>query len=214
MEDIYHQRTYWQNFTSKANVDVLAADLNPTWDEKTQEYKTQTNIDTESLDIIKSNTDLNYVVDFGAGMGRNFNVLKQHFKHVFAYDTIEMCARLNARNINYDRIIHKWEDIREIAKNGQGLDLIYECTVFQHMPPQDLLHKLISGSYLSKYLYVNTRSYNDMFRINNQGGVNMLKLIESVHSWDIKNISEDITSAGKLMDETHYSMLLKSTKLS
>lgn len=212
MTDLYHQRTYWQNFTSKADADVLAADLNPTWDKETQEYKEQTNIDEKCLEILKQQTGLNAVLDFGAGMGRNLSILNKDFDRVFAYDTIEMCARLNGRNLSYEMIMHKWDDVMKVAEQINGFDLIYECTVFQHMPPQDVLHKLISGSYLSKYLYIHTRSYNDMLRGDGIGGVNMLKLVESVHAWDIIHATKEVPEVSQLMDETHYAMLLKSRR--
>ena len=212
MTDLYHQRTYWQNFTSQASHDVLASDLNPTWDKEKQEYKEQTSIDEKCLEILRKQTDLSTALDFGAGLGRNINALKNDFDRVFAYDTIEMCARLNSRNLNYEMIMHKWDDVTNIAQQINGFDLIYECTVFQHMPPQDVLHKLMSGSYLSKYLYMHTRSYNDMFRFKGDGGVNMLKLVESVHAWDIIYATKQPSEVSELMDETHYAMLLKSSK--
>ena len=79
MTDLYHQRTYWQNFTSQTSHDVLASDLNPTWDKEKQEYKEQTSIDEKCLETLRKQTDLSTALDFGAGLGRNINALKEGF---------------------------------------------------------------------------------------------------------------------------------------
>lgn len=205
-----HQKNYWKNFTNTADTDTLAADLNASWDNEKQEYTEYQEIHDVAKDAILSNTSAENVLDFGAGLGRNLKMLEGCFENVFSFDTQEMCARLNARKLSYKLIMHKWEDVKELAKNKQGLDMIFECTVFQHMPPQDFVHKLISSSYISRYLYSHTRSYNDFLRTGLAGGLNMLKLIESTNCWDIVDITMDKTKAGQLMDETHFSVLLKS----
>jgi hypothetical protein len=44
---------------------------------------------------------------------------------------------------------------------------------------------------------------------NKAGGVNLLKLVDSLNSFEVVDISIDKDMALSLMDETHYSMLLK-----
>jgi hypothetical protein len=44
---------------------------------------------------------------------------------------------------------------------------------------------------------------------NQKGGVNLMKLIDSLNLWEIIDCSIPKEKAGLFMDETHYSMLLK-----
>lgn len=206
-ENIYYQSEYWNEFP-KQDLNKVAQDLNPSWDETLQKYTNYTEIKKTSLDILKSNTTLTKVLDFGAGMGRNLSYLQSIAKYVFAFDTEVMISNLeNTSNNKYDFKTFNFEDLNKYAP----FDLIYECTVFQHMPPQEVLYRLMQMKFLTKYIYMTTRCYNDMFRNfkNSTGGVNILKLIDSLNCFEIVDVSIDKENASLLMDETHYSMLLK-----
>lgn len=206
-QDIYYQAEYWNQFP-KSNLDIVAKDLNPSWDTEKQQYKEHTEICSSSLNILKSNTSMNKVLDFGCGMGRNVNYLKGICNNVFGFDTEIMISNLQkTQNYQYNYVNYNFEELGNYAP----FDFVYECTVFQHMPPQEVLFRLMQMQYLTKYIYMTTRCYNDMFRdfTNQKRGVNILKLIDSLNIWEIIDCSVDKNLASSLMDETHYSMLLK-----
>jgi SAM-dependent methyltransferase len=206
-QDIYYQSKYWAEFPKK-NLNIVAKDLNPSWNESLQRYENHTEITKTSLEILKSNTDMNKVLDFGCGMGRNLNYLKNVSKYVFGFDTEVMISNLKkTSNDSYNFKTFNFEDFYKYAP----FDFVYECTVFQHMPPQEVLFRLMQIRSITKYVYLTTRCYNDMFRDfqNKAGGVNLLKLVDSLNSFEVVDISIDKDMALSLMDETHYSMLLK-----
>lgn len=207
MKNLYYQSEYWKEFP-KRDLNIVAQDLNPSWDESLQAYKNHTEINESSLKIIKSNVDLVKTLDFGAGMGRNLNYLKSISKYVFAFDTEVMISNLKKTSNNrYDFETFDFDDLNKYSP----FDLIYECTVFQHMPPQEVLFRLMQMKHITKYIYITTRTYNDMFRDfqNQVGGVNLFKLIDSLNCFEVVDSSIDKEKAASLMDETHYSMLLK-----
>lgn len=207
MNNIYYQSDYWKEFP-KSEFNTVAKDLNPSWDESKQQYTEFTEITPSSLSILKSNTSMNKVLDFGAGMGRNLNYLKSLCSNIFAFDTEVMLGNLrNTANFNYNYVTHDFEHLQNYAP----FDFIYECTVFQHMPPQEVLYRFMQMQYLTKYIYMTTRCYNDMFRdfANQKRGVNILKLIDSLNIWKVVDCSIDTSKAASLMDETHYSILLE-----
>jgi len=207
MNNIYYQSNYWQEF-AKSNLDLVAKDLNTSWDAETQEYKEHTTISESSLEILKAETKMEKVLDFGCGMGRNLDYLKSISKEVYGFDTAIMLSNLQkTKNFRYTYATDNFENFNKYAP----FDFIYECTVFQHMPPQEVLFRFMQMQYLTKYVYLVTRSYNDMFRdfANQKRGVNLFKLIDSLNIWELVDCSIDANSASTLMDETYYSMLLK-----
>jgi SAM-dependent methyltransferase len=206
-QDIYYQSEYWKEF-AKQNLNVVAKDLHSSWNESLQQYENHNEIIKTSLEILKSNTDMNKVLDFGCGMGRNLNYLKSISKYVIGFDTEVMISNLKKTSNNeYAFETFNFEDFYKYAP----FDFVYECTVFQHMPPQEVLFRLMQIRSITKYVYLTTRCYNDMFRDfqNKAGGVNLLKLVDSLNSFEVVDISIDKDMALSLMDETHYSMLLK-----
>lgn len=204
--NINYQSDYWKEFP-KQDLNIVAKDLNPSWDESLQKYTEHTEIIESSLKILTSNGAINKILDFGAGMGRNSNYLKNISKYVFAFDTEIMISNLKKTSNIYDFETFNFEELNKYAP----FDLIYECTVFQHMPPQEVLFRLMQMKFITKYIYMTTRCYNDMFRDfkNKKGGVNILKLISSLNCFEVIDINIEKEKAESLMDETHYSMLLK-----
>jgi SAM-dependent methyltransferase len=207
MNNIYYQSEYWNSFP-KSDFNTVAKDLNGSWDSEKQQYLESTPIQESSLRILQNETKMNKVLDFGCGMGRNLNYLKDLCPNVFGFDTSIMLSNLmKTQNFNYNYVTEEFEKFGNYAP----FDFIYECTVLQHMPPQEVLFRLMQMKHLTKYIYITTRSYNDMFRDfqNQKGGVNLMKLIDSLNLWEIIDCSIPKEKAGLFMDETHYSMLLK-----
>jgi len=204
MNNLKYQKDYWKSFITSTNQDVLAKDLNNSWDEKTKSYLTYTEIPSLYLEYIKNFTELNKVLDFGVGFGRNQKYLKSIFNEVHGFDLPEMIQKYKQIASKDDVLI---DDYSQFSDN---YSLIYETTVFQHMPPEEVIFYLINLSYKAKYYFSWTRSYNDFFRNfrNSSGGVNMHHLIMSTNYWEPVLFSNK--NLNILNDETHYFALYKS----
>lgn len=204
MNNLKYQKDYWKSFIASSKEDVLAKDLNNSWDEKTKSYLIPTEIPSPYLDYIKNNTELNKVIDFGVGLGRNQKYLKSIFNEVHGFDLPEMIEKYKKIAPKDDKLIH---DVSEFDNN---YSLLYETTVFQHMPPDEVIFYLTYLSYRVKYYFSWTRSYNDFFRNfkNSTGGVNMYHLVMSTYCWE--SISFSNNKINSLNDETHYFALYKS----
>ena len=206
MDPLFYQHDYWQTFP-KGDKDTVAKDLHPSWDATTQSYKEITYIHPAALEIIKSGPTFR-ALDFGIGMGRNYDYLKTVFQEVYSFDTEIMVKNIQATGKNIDVLTANWRDILANRYN-----VVFECTVFQHMPPQEVLHRLMCIAQTSPYLYSITRSYNDFFRNGSFGGVNMFKLVEATNLFDVAYCSIPIEEAQKSMDERHFHVLWQTKKV-
>jgi 2-polyprenyl-3-methyl-5-hydroxy-6-metoxy-1,4-benzoquinol methylase len=202
-----YQKDYWLKFAKDTEKNTLAKDLNPTWDKETQTYGTHTEIIPKHLEIIKADTKMESVLDFGIGMGRNFKYLQSLFTEVQGFDTPPMISRLLEHSPIIKNVHSNFEYIA-----SKRYDVVYETTVFQHIPPHEVLKALICLSHVSKYLVCHTRSYNDFFRnfAASTGGLNIFTLVNSTKCFEVIDCSIPISEASELMDDTHYQILFKS----
>lgn len=201
-----YQKEYWLNFADTANIDDLAKDLHGSWNKDKKSYANHSEIDSEALKIIKNSQTKN-VLDFGVGMGRNAEYLSSIFENTYGYDTPPMIKNLSMARNSSEKLFSSWENTE-----SRQYDLVFEATVMQHMPPQEVIHRLYSISYISPYLFSITRSYNDYLRDfqNAKRGVNMASLVASLDAFEPVYSSIPLEEAKKRMDETHYSVLYKS----
>ena len=204
MNNLKYQKDYWKSFITSSQEDMLARDLNSSWDENSKSYSTPTEIPEPYLNYIKENVELNKVIDFGVGLGRNQQYLKSIFNEVHGFDLPEMIEKYKKTASKDSKLIH---DASEFDNN---YSLLYETTVFQHMPPDEVIFYLTYLSYRAKYYFSHTRSYNDFFRNfkNNTGGVNIYHLIMATNCWEPISFSNN--EINSLNDETHYFALYKS----
>jgi hypothetical protein len=204
MNNLKYQKDYWKSFITSSQEDMLAKDLNNSWDEKTKSYLTHTEIPSQYLDYIKKFTELNKVIDFGVGLGRNQKYLKSIFNEVHGFDLPEMIEKYKKIAPKDNKLIH------DVSEFDNDYSLLYETTVFQHMPPDEVIFYLTYLSYRVKYYFSWTRSYNDFFRNfkNSTGGVNTYYLIMSTNCWEPISFSNN--NINILNDETHYFALYKS----
>lgn len=207
MSQLNYQRSYWQNFITNSSEDRLASDLNSSWDASSKKYLSHTEIPEEYLAYLKENIEFKKTLDFGVGLGRNQPYLKSLFSEVHGFDLPEMIQR-------YSKIVPENKNLfHDFNILASDYSLLYESTVFQHMPPNEVLFYLIFLSKKSKYYFTSTRSYNDFLRRFNSknGGINMYHLIMSSNSWEKVFISND--KADYLNNETYYCALYKSKNL-
>ena len=201
-----YQKDYWLNFANTANINDLAKDLNGSWDAETQSYGNYSKIDDEALSFLQRG-EMKNVLDFVVGMGRNAKYLSSLFENVYGFDTPPMIKNLSEARNSPEKLFSSWEN----AESRQ-YSLVFEATVMQHMPPQEVVHRLYSISYISPYLFSITRSYNDYLRDfqNAKRGVNMASLVASLDAFEPVYSSISLEEAKQKMDETHYSVLYKS----
>lgn len=205
MNDLSYQKKNWQKFASSSEFNLIAKDLNVSWDKESQSYSNATEIPQEYIEIITKNQKIKKILDFGVGFGRNQKYLNSISEEVHGFDLLEMIEKY--KQIQKDKNL-LFTDLNNV---NTDYSLTYECTVFQHMPPQDVIFSMIRLAFISKFLFSYTRSYNDFCRdFNNQkGGLNMIHLIAACREyWEIVHYSD--LQASEKNDESHFYILLKS----
>jgi len=205
MNNLSYQKDYWKNFISSSEKDVLAKDLNVHWNKETQSYFKATEIPKEYLQQITDNGKLKKVLDFGVGLGRNQSYLNSIAEEVHGFDLPEMIEKYKQIQKDNNLLFNQIQNIHN------DYSVVYECTVFQHMPPQEVLFSLMSLSYRSKFLISYSRTYNDFCRDfnNKKGGLNMYHIFAScIDYWDIMYYSDE--NASLINSEDHFYTLLKS----
>lgn len=207
MIDLEYQRKYWRDFTKASDIHTLSSDLNDSWSPTLNCYIQPTEIEPDMLKEIQLNTQGKSVLDFGFGMGRNTSYLAEIFEEVHGYDTPEMIERLKLAGGNASNKHCQPQSITNLK-----FDLLYETTVFQHMPPNEVLFYLAFLSKRCKYFFSWTRCYNDFFRDfqSKTGGVNIFSLIESSKCFEVSVVGENFNQSRGNMDESHYKILYKS----
>jgi hypothetical protein len=205
MNDLSYQKKNWQKFASSSDFNLIAKDLNASWDKESQSYSNATEIPQEYIEIITKNQKIKKILDFGVGFGRNQKYLNSISEEVHGFDLSEMIEKYRQiqkdKNLLFDNIININNDY----------SLVYECTVFQHMPPQDVIFSMIKLSFASKFLFSYTRAYNDFYRNfeDQKGGINMIHLFASCREfWEVIHYSD--AYASEKNDESHFYTLLKS----
>ena len=206
-ENLFYQKDYWLNFAKDSDKNILSKDLHSSWDASTQRYNEFTCINDIHLEVLKKNTQMNSVLDFGVGMGRNTQYLKTLFENVYGFDTEPMIKNLKEKSNSDQNLYFDWDDVCQ-----RRYDLVYESVVMQHIPPQEVIYRLYQISTISKYFVSWTRCYNDFLRNfkTQKFGVNIASLISSLDAFELIDCSIDISTAKTLMDETHYKILYKS----
>jgi hypothetical protein len=201
------KRAYWNHITENLEINILAKDLHPAWDPDSRTYTSHSKINEEALTILKDNTSMELVLDFGTGLGRNHEYLKSLFKKVNGYDIPSMISRGAELEIDIDLYSSDWEVLSK-----EKYDLVYECVCFQHVDIEELRSKLTDIASISKYLYINSRSYNDTNRnfSSATGGYNIAKTIIDLNLFSVEYADIDLDTAITLLDETHYQILFKS----
>lgn len=194
---------YWHSFARSVNMDTLAKDLNYTWDASAQKYLTSSPVPEKWLSLINGRKKC---LDFGTGLGRNYDYLSGIFQEVIGYDTSIMLDRLSILRPEVNTNPN-WSLLRSLR-----FDLVYECTVFQHMDLYILESNLKDISVMTPYLYSCSRSYNDDGRDfrNCKGGENVFAFIDSLNLFEVVKCSIPFDIAKSLNDESTVEILWRS----
>jgi SAM-dependent methyltransferase len=196
---------YWNNMIESYDLDSLAADLNSSWDPNLKSYRNFHGINADILPYLSPTANLR-VLDFGCGLGRNLRWLNGNFKLAIGYDLPAMIKKINTLNIGIETTDQWNKDLLS------RVDIVYECTVFQHLDIELLVKHLTDIADKGLMLYSHTRTYNDTTRDfkNRQGGFNIAKLINILDIFDVVKCSTDIEKMMSIEDETHYDVLYKA----
>lgn len=156
---------------------------------------------------------INWVLDFGCGVGRNFPYLKSIARRVAGYDLDPMivrCRSLAAESV--ELLSSDWEDV-----SAMRFDLIFASLVLQHVETDTCRAYLADFARMSPATYVLTRLQNDfganVLRLAAESGLfDVGECVEVEHDPEIhrlrqvaKRSFEDVSRGD---DNLHYEVLL------
>ena len=141
------------------------------------------------------------VLDFGCGLGRNFNVLKSKYKVVDGFDLPNMLKMMsNDAKKQVDLISDDWNVIR-----NKKYDCIHACLVLQHIDEKYLREYLNDFIKMSKFLVIASRSYLD------DNYKNIFSIIKEYYDVEkISEVTEEQCLNANIEDHLHFNMLLKN----
>lgn len=124
-------------------------------------------------------TPLDWVLDFGCGVGRSFPYLKSIARHVAGFDLEPTVAR--CRELAVERIDLLTGDWAEVA--ARRFDLVYAALVLQHLETDTCRSRLEDFARLAPTTYVLTRLPSDF-------GRNVLGLIADSGLFEVEACAE------------------------
>lgn len=99
---------------------------------------------------------LDWVLDFGCGVGRNFSYLRTIGRHVAGFDLPPMIARCRALAEPVDLLSDDWD-----ALKARRFDLIFAALVLQHIELDAVRRYLADFARMAPVVYLLTRSTSD-----------------------------------------------------
>jgi SAM-dependent methyltransferase len=122
---------------------------------------------------------IDWVLDFGCGVGRNFPYLKSVAQHVVGFDLepmIERCRALAPEPVAL--LTHQWETL-----SPRRFDLIFADLVLQHIEPIACRAYLMDFARMAPLTYVLTRLDSDF-------NTNVLALVDGTNSFYVQTCVE------------------------
>jgi SAM-dependent methyltransferase len=170
---------------------------------------------TPYLPTIPLPSSIDWVLDFGCGIGRSFPYLKTIARHVAGYDLppmIERCRSLATESIDF--LSGDWNEVA-----ARRFDLIVAALVLQHIEPPICRSYLTDFARLAPAIYVLTRVHDDF-------GTNVFDLVAQTGLFDAEecvNVEHDaqthqlkilgrsrLDEVRQSSDAGHYEVLLRS----
>jgi SAM-dependent methyltransferase len=158
--------------------------------------------------------NLNQVLDFGCGVGRNFPYLRTVARHVTGFDLPPMIARCRELGEPVDGLFDDWRRVR-----ARRFDLIFASLVLQHIETDLCRQYLENFSRMAPAVYLLTRSESDF-------GERVLDLVADAGVYDpgaCREVDHDPqTNQLRVLSDrsfeearasggsTHYELLLRS----
>lgn len=170
---------------------------------------------TPYVPTIRLATPVEWVLDFGCGVGRNFPYLTTIARHVAGFDLppmVRRCRVLATQQV--DLLSDDWADV-----SSRRFDLIFVALVMQHVEPDACRTYFADFARMAPVTYLLTRLQSDF-------GENVLRIVGDSGLFDVEECAEvehnpaDHTlrqlrqvSAGELQratDNLHYDVKLRS----
>ena len=158
---------------------------------------------------------LEWVLDFGCGVGRSFPYLKTIATHVAGFDLEPMIARCRA--LAMERVDLLTGDWNELSR--RSFDLVFADLVLQHVEPQACRAYLADFARMAPMTYLLTRLQSDF-------GENVLKLVADTGLFQVESCAEvehdpashqlrqvarrSFAELSRASDNLHYEVLLRS----
>jgi len=158
---------------------------------------------------------LEWVLDFGCGVGRSFPYLKTIATHVAGFDLEPMIARCRA--LAMERVDLLTGDWNELSR--RSFDLVFADLVLQHVEPQACRAYLADFARMAPMTYLLTRLQSDF-------GENVLKLVADTGLFQVESCAEvehdpashqlrqvarrSFAELSHASDNLHYEVLLRS----
>ena len=99
---------------------------------------------------------LDWVLDFGCGLGRNFPCVRTLGSRVAGFDLPPMIARCRELGEHVDLLSDDWEDLR-----ARRFDLIFASLVLQHIEVEAVRGYLADFARMAPHTYLLTRDTSD-----------------------------------------------------
>lgn len=197
----------WQSIASSADADDLREHI-------LTGYKAGKPF-TPYVPTIELPSSLDWVLDFGCGVGRNFPYLKTVARHVAGFDLppmIERCRALAADAV--ELLSDDWPML-----SSRRFDMVFAALVLQHVEPEPCRRYLEDFAKMAPLTYLLTRLQSDF-------GENVLRIVADSGLFDIEACAEvehdpvrhtlrqiGVRSAAALQrssDNLHYDVRLRS----
>lgn len=193
---------YWNELAKTKDLDTLAKAIDSTWVPKVKKYAWKIPINPAALEMIGGRRKC---LDFGCGLGRNFEYLQEIFEDVKGYDLTEVISK--ASTVVQGDLTSDWSNA-----SSKIYDLIYACNTIEAMDIDDFNEKIKDIGTISRYFYVVTRAYTDQGRNfeKKSGGMNVAVLINSTNLFEPVWSTIDMNMAMCLNDDTEYHVLYKT----
>jgi 2-polyprenyl-3-methyl-5-hydroxy-6-metoxy-1,4-benzoquinol methylase len=161
---------------------------------------------------------IEWALDFGCGIGRNFPFLKSIARRVAGFDLqpmIERCRTL--ATVEVECLTARWEEI-----SSRRFDLIFASLVLQHIEPEAYTSYLRDFARMSPSVYVLTRIEDDfgsnvLSIINDTGLFDAGECVQVDHDPDTHQLRvlgrKSLTEARQGPVGAHYEVLLRSKVL-
>jgi len=162
-------------------------------------------------------TPVDWILDFGCGVGRSFPYLKSVARHVVGFDLEPMIARCRSlASEPVDLLSSDWAEI-----SGRRFDIVFASLVLQHIETDICRAYLADFARMAPVVYLLTRLQSDF-------GANVLELVNSAGLFEVEECVEaehnpenhqlrqvgprPFTEVVQGTDNLHYEVVLRSIR--
>ena len=158
---------------------------------------------------------IDWVLDFGCGVGRNFPYLKSIARHVMGFDLPPMVVRCRAlASAPVDLLSDDWASV-----SARRFDMVFAALVLQHVEPDACRMYLADFARIAPVTYLLTRLQSDF-------GENVMAIVSDSRLFEVEACAEvehdasthtlrqvgqpSFTAISRATDNRHYEVRLRS----